>query len=147
MQRLEDENNNYRLWVSDYYGNATDSFSVHNGYHFSTVDRNNDEAPKCCPCAPSYGGGWWFYRYIDVFIVIEFHENKIIYLNKSLYMSQHSQYYFQFAVASSLIWMVNITRIQKITGIIMVSYGSCGGEIIHWSLPEWWYVARRCMTW
>ena len=103
MQRLEDENNNYRLWVSDYYGNATDSFSVHNGYHFSTVDRNNDEAPKCCPCAPSYGGGWWFYRYIDVCIVIEFHENRIIYLNRSLYMSQHSHYYFQFAVASSLI--------------------------------------------
>jgi hypothetical protein len=23
--------------------------------------RNNDEAPKCCPCAPAYGGGWWFY--------------------------------------------------------------------------------------
>ena len=77
MRRLEDENNNYRLWVSDYYGNATDSFSVHNGYHFSTVDRNNDEAPKCCPCAPSYGGGWWFYRYIVVSILIKFHKNKM----------------------------------------------------------------------
>ena len=26
-----------------------------------TLCRNNDEAPKCCPCAPAYGGGWWFY--------------------------------------------------------------------------------------
>jgi hypothetical protein len=26
-----------------------------------TLGRNNDEAPKCCPCAPAYGGGWWFY--------------------------------------------------------------------------------------
>lgn len=59
--RIENEDSNYRLWVEDYYGNATDSFSVHNGYYFSTVDRNNDEAPACCPCAPSYGGGWWFY--------------------------------------------------------------------------------------
>ena len=61
--RIEDESTNYRLWVADYYGNATNSFSAHNGYYFSTVDKNNDEAPSCCPCAPSYGGGWWFYRY------------------------------------------------------------------------------------
>ena len=39
--------------------------SAHNGFSFSTVDRNNDQAPKCCPCAPAYGGGWWFYRSDD----------------------------------------------------------------------------------
>ena len=61
--RIENESSNYRLWVGGYSGNATDSLSAHNGYPFSTVDRNNDEAPKCCPCAPAYGGGWWFYRY------------------------------------------------------------------------------------
>ena len=61
--RIENESSNYRLWVGGYTGNATDSLSAHNGYPFSTVDRNNDEAPKCCPCAPAYGGGWWFYRY------------------------------------------------------------------------------------
>ena len=60
--RVENEENLYRLWVAGYTGNATDSLSAHNSYPFSTVDRNNDEAPRCCPCAPAYGGGWWFYR-------------------------------------------------------------------------------------
>ena len=63
VSRIENESDNYRLWVGGYVGNATDSLSAHNGYPFSTVDRNNDEAPKCCPCAPAYGGGWWFYRF------------------------------------------------------------------------------------
>ena len=49
--------------MGGYTGNATDSLSAHNGYKFSTVDRNNDQAPQCCPCAPAYGGGWWFYRF------------------------------------------------------------------------------------
>ena len=60
--RIDGEESDYRLWVSGYSGNASDSLSAHNGYKFSTVDRNNDRAPKCCPCAPAYGGGWWFYR-------------------------------------------------------------------------------------
>ena len=60
--RVDDEASDYQLWVGGYTGNASDSLSAHNGYKFSTVDRNNDEAPKCCPCAPAYGGGWWFYR-------------------------------------------------------------------------------------
>lgn len=59
------ESDNYRLSVFDYRGNASDSFSAHNGYLFSTVDRDNDEAPDCCPCAPAYGGGWWFYRWVE----------------------------------------------------------------------------------
>jgi len=59
--RVDGESVDYRLWVGGYSGNATDSLSNHNGYKFSTVDRNNDEAPQCCPCAPAYGGGWWFY--------------------------------------------------------------------------------------
>ena len=60
--RVDSEDEDYRLWVGGYSGNASDSLSAHNGYKFSTVDRNNDLAPKCCPCAPAYGGGWWFYR-------------------------------------------------------------------------------------
>ena len=24
------------------------------------------QAPKCCPCAPAYGGGWWFYRQVII---------------------------------------------------------------------------------
>ena len=60
--RVDSEIENYRLWVGGYSGNASDSLTAHNGYQFSTVDNNNDQAPKCCPCAPAYGGGWWFYR-------------------------------------------------------------------------------------
>ena len=59
--RVEGEETEFRLWVDGFSGNASDSFSAHSSYKFSTVDRNNDEAPKCCPCAPAYGGGWWFY--------------------------------------------------------------------------------------
>ena len=25
-----------------------------------------EQAPKCCPCAPAYGGGWWFYRQVII---------------------------------------------------------------------------------
>jgi len=59
--RIDNEDDAYRIWIGGYSGNASDSLSAHNGYKFSTVDRNNDLAPKCCPCAPAYGGGWWFY--------------------------------------------------------------------------------------
>ncbi|XP_067012693.2 uncharacterized protein [Anabrus simplex] len=59
--RVASGDNLYRLTVGGYSGNASDSFSAHNGVYFSTVDRNNDDAPSCCPCAQSYGGGWWFY--------------------------------------------------------------------------------------
>jgi len=59
--RVDGEDDLYRIWVGGYSGNASDSLSAHSGYKFSTVDNNNDLAPKCCPCAPAYGGGWWFY--------------------------------------------------------------------------------------
>jgi ficolin len=63
FSRIANEENGYRLRIGGYRGNATDSLSAHDGYSFSTVDRNNDRAPTCCPCVPAYGGGWWFYRY------------------------------------------------------------------------------------
>lgn len=56
------ETENYKLLVAGYTGNASDSLSSHHGSQFSTFDRKNDEAPPCCPCAVSYGGGWWFNR-------------------------------------------------------------------------------------
>ncbi|CAH1176440.1 unnamed protein product [Phaedon cochleariae] len=56
------ESENYKLSIGKYRGNATDSFSGHNGSYFSTYDRKNDRAPECCPCAVTYGGGWWFHR-------------------------------------------------------------------------------------
>ena len=68
--RIEGEDQDYRVWVGGYSGNASDSLTAHNGFKFSTIDRNNDQAPKCCPCAPAYGGGWWFYRYVQVKIVL-----------------------------------------------------------------------------
>ena len=63
--RIDSANFNYRIWIRGYTGNATDSFSDHNGSEFSTYDNINDQAPKCCPCAKAYGGGWWFHRYIE----------------------------------------------------------------------------------
>ncbi|XP_049853792.1 uncharacterized protein LOC126335000 isoform X2 [Schistocerca gregaria] len=59
--RVAAESQWYRLSVTGYRGNASDSFSAHNGVYFSTVDNKQDQAPECCPCARSYGGGWWFY--------------------------------------------------------------------------------------
>ncbi|XP_012264272.2 uncharacterized protein LOC105690770 isoform X2 [Athalia rosae] len=59
--RVDAEGDDYRIWISGYEGNATDAFGAHDGTPFSTVDRDNDGAPPCCPCAPAYGGGWWFY--------------------------------------------------------------------------------------
>ncbi|XP_063221820.1 angiopoietin-4-like [Bacillus rossius redtenbacheri] len=58
--RVDNEERGYRLTVGGYAGNATDSLAEHNSKPFSTVDRKNDEAPPCCPCAPAFGGGWWF---------------------------------------------------------------------------------------
>ncbi|PSN50150.1 hypothetical protein C0J52_11959 [Blattella germanica] len=59
--KIDNEENGYRLLVGGFRGNASDSFSAHDGYSFSTMDRNNDKAPPCCPCVPAYGGGWWYY--------------------------------------------------------------------------------------
>ncbi|VEN49902.1 unnamed protein product [Callosobruchus maculatus] len=60
--RVLSEMQNYTLLIDGYTGNASDSFLSHNGSAFSTYDRRNAEAPECCPCAVSYGGGWWFNR-------------------------------------------------------------------------------------
>lgn len=58
--RVGSVESNYRLTVGGYTGNATNSLVAHDGALFSTIDKTNDAAPSCCPCAPSYGGGWWF---------------------------------------------------------------------------------------
>ncbi|XP_065335436.1 angiopoietin-related protein 7-like isoform X2 [Cloeon dipterum] len=59
--RVGSEKTNYRLTLAGYSGNASDSFSSHNGTPFSTIDRTNDKAPECCPCAKTYSSGWWFH--------------------------------------------------------------------------------------
>nr|CAH0107216.1 unnamed protein product [Daphnia galeata] len=71
--RVDSEEDLYRLWVEGYQGNATDSLGSHNGYAFSTFDRDNDEAPPCCPCAPAYGGGCCFEANLNG----EYHVNPI----------------------------------------------------------------------
>ncbi|KAF4532709.1 hypothetical protein B566_EDAN004696 [Ephemera danica] len=64
----------YKLRVGGYSGNASDSLSAHDKVAFSTVDQDNDEAPACCPCAPTYGGGWWFYSCFEANLNGEYHE-------------------------------------------------------------------------
>ena len=61
---VSNEANNYKLSLGEYFGNASDSLSSHNQSMFSTYDRKNDNSPDCCPCAKSYGGGWWFNRLV-----------------------------------------------------------------------------------
>lgn len=60
--KVDKEEDNYKLNIGGYRGNASNSFSSHDNTSFSTFDRTNDQAPACCPCASSYGGGWWFNR-------------------------------------------------------------------------------------
>ncbi|XP_066150555.1 angiopoietin-related protein 7-like isoform X2 [Euwallacea fornicatus] len=60
--RVAGEDEGYQLTIGAYVGNASDSFSSHNGSRFSTYDKKNDLAPDCCSCSISYGGGWWFNR-------------------------------------------------------------------------------------
>lgn len=66
---VSNEDSKYVLTVSGYTGNASDSLSSHNGSAFSTYDSTNDEAPECCPCSLSYGGGWWFKRLVYKMII------------------------------------------------------------------------------
>jgi len=56
---IDGENDNYQLHVSSYSGTAGDSLSYHNGYHFSTKDRDNDELSSAS-CAGRYHGAWWY---------------------------------------------------------------------------------------
>ena len=48
----------YTLSVSGYNGTAGDSFTLHNGYMFTTMDQDNDVWSG--NCALAYKGGWWF---------------------------------------------------------------------------------------
>jgi len=54
------EASRYRLSVGRYSGNAGDALHVHNGWKFSTYDRDNDQYSG--NCAAAYGGGFWFHN-------------------------------------------------------------------------------------
>ncbi|KAK3908474.1 Carnitine O-palmitoyltransferase 2, mitochondrial [Frankliniella fusca] len=71
--RVTAEDDLFRLQVADYSGNATDALSAHRGRPFSTWDSNHDTAPACCPCAPAYAAGWWFYSCFEANLNGEYH--------------------------------------------------------------------------
>jgi Fibrinogen beta and gamma chains, C-terminal globular domain len=52
------ETTNYRMYVSGYSGNATDSFTYQSGMIFTTKDRDNDLWGN--NCAVYEGGGFWY---------------------------------------------------------------------------------------
>uniref|UniRef100_A0A2C9LY85 Fibrinogen C-terminal domain-containing protein n=1 Tax=Biomphalaria glabrata TaxID=6526 RepID=A0A2C9LY85_BIOGL len=56
--QLSNENDNYRLHVSWFSGNATNGFREQNGLGFSTYDRDNDR--NNVSCAIKYHGAWWY---------------------------------------------------------------------------------------
>ncbi|XP_023300419.2 angiopoietin-related protein 7-like [Lucilia cuprina] len=57
---IGNETENYKLLkVGNYYGNAGDSFSHHQGFNFSTKDHDNDE-DSGSNCAMDKKGAWWY---------------------------------------------------------------------------------------
>eukprot|EP00058_Branchiostoma_floridae_P007810 XP_002593298.1 hypothetical protein BRAFLDRAFT_83845 [Branchiostoma floridae] len=57
--RVDDQEQNYRLEVSGYQGNAGDSMTINNGMSFSTIDRDHDVLRGSCSQHRGKGG-WWF---------------------------------------------------------------------------------------
>ena len=55
---LSSKDDNYRLTLAGYHGNATDSLSYSSGMTFSTYDRDTDLSSSAC--ARYNGGGWWY---------------------------------------------------------------------------------------
>ncbi|CAG5126897.1 unnamed protein product [Candidula unifasciata] len=56
---LADESSKYLITIGGYSGNVFDSMSYHNGYNFSTFDRDND--PNTENCAELVHGAWWYH--------------------------------------------------------------------------------------
>eukprot|EP00112_Aurelia_sp_Birch-Aquarium-sp1_P022634 Seg6445.1 transcript_id=Seg6445.1/GoldUCD/mRNA.D3Y31 product="Fibrinogen-like protein A" protein_id=Seg6445.1/GoldUCD/D3Y31 len=57
--KIGSESTNYKLEVSGYSGNASDSLSYHNGMSFTTYDRDNDRWGGNCASSHSRGA-WWY---------------------------------------------------------------------------------------
>ncbi|KAI8126394.1 Fibrinogen C domain-containing protein 1 [Lucilia cuprina] len=57
--KVDSNSTDYTLTVGKYSGNAGDCLSQHNGYKFSTKDRDND-AEENKNCADHWKGAWWY---------------------------------------------------------------------------------------
>ena len=57
---ITNEATNYTLFVGFYSGSAGDHLTSHNGFAFTTKDRDNDKQ-KSYNCAVNYKGAWWYY--------------------------------------------------------------------------------------
>ncbi|CAG0924274.1 unnamed protein product, partial [Notodromas monacha] len=60
------ESDGFRLHVSGFSGNLSDSLGYHSGMRFSTPDVDNDASST--HCAHYYQGGWWYShcQYVNV---------------------------------------------------------------------------------
>ncbi|XP_069102184.1 angiopoietin-related protein 7-like [Argopecten irradians] len=57
--QIANETQNYRLSVSGFSGSVSyNALAVHDGYDFTTYDRDNDVHRQ--NCASVYKGGWWY---------------------------------------------------------------------------------------
>ncbi|XP_026942055.1 tenascin-N [Sagmatias obliquidens] len=56
--RVASSKERYRLTVGKYRGTAGDALTYHNGWKFTTFDRDNDIALS--NCALTHHGGWWY---------------------------------------------------------------------------------------
>ncbi|XP_069102183.1 ficolin-2-like [Argopecten irradians] len=61
--QIANEAQNYKLSVSGFSGNGVsyNALGPHNGYAFSTYDRDNDDK-NTENCASTYEGAWWYYN-------------------------------------------------------------------------------------
>ena len=83
--RVTGEDDDFRLHVGGYHGNAGDSLTAywktHDGMPFSTRDHDNDNR-YYDNCAEIYSGGWWYNSCFDS------HLNGVYYRNGS-----HNNYF------------------------------------------------------
>ena len=57
---VTNEATNYTLFVGFYSGDAYDRLTAHNGFAFTTKDRDNDKQ-KSSNCAVNCKGAWWYH--------------------------------------------------------------------------------------
>ncbi|XP_037813682.1 ryncolin-1-like, partial [Lucilia sericata] len=75
---VEDELENYKLLkVGKYSGNATDSFSPHQGYMFTTKDRDNDLDTNEKNCAEYFKSAWWFHACFNSNLNGKYHAKEV----------------------------------------------------------------------